>query len=213
MKKILITIAAFVIATGILYSCNARAAEPFTPEQKAAAQTALKEVAKNMGVELPAQPAEKQDGAKPDEKKNTVSWPEVADKVVEKSASFVTTVAETLQKAAPEVFRVMVRQQYAVAIGQIIYPLGVMIVFIVAAAVLRRFWKKPATEDYDINEWGPAYPPGWHVLLTLVIPGVVCIIYGTEFFNNLGDSIQRLVNPEFYAIRDLLKMLLAPGSV
>lgn len=207
MKKLLIAVA-------VAFALNTQAAEPFTPEQKSAAQAALKEVAKNMGVELPTQTPAKQDGAKPEEKKEGgKSMADVADKALDLTAGFVATVAGMLQKAAPEVFRVMVRQQYAVAIGQVIYPLGVILVFIIAAVVLRHFWQKPLMKDYDLNEWGPAYPPGWYVLLTLVLPGVVCIVFGVEFFSNLGDSVQRLVNPEYYAIRDLLKMLFAPGSV
>src|SRR5687767_4312518 len=49
---------------------------------------------------------------------------DVADKVVDLGARAIAQAAGTVQKVAPEVWRIMIRQQYAKAAGLLVVPTG-----------------------------------------------------------------------------------------
>lgn len=51
----------------------------------------------------------------------------------------------------------------------------------------------------------------WKVGLVYVIPAGVLLVCGVWLVISGAEAVKVFINPEFYAIRDLLKMLMRPG--
>ncbi len=130
---------------------------------------------------------------------------DVADKALNMVGGLVASVSETLQKVAPEIWKIMIRQQYAKAIGDLILPIVLLLMCVAYWAIIKRGWVKDphACEDARI----------WRVVMVTGVPIFFGIIFTIWTAVSLSDSIKYLINPEYYAVRDLLLMLLRPGAV
>jgi len=105
---------------------------------------------------------------------------------------------ETLKKIAPDVWDIMVRQQYAKAIGEPVVAFA--LVFI---AMLMKKYLGSLKVDGDANI---ARNVGVGAsIIGAIISGIVFVYY-------FSDSIMILINPRYYAIKDLLSLLLNKGS-
>ena len=131
------------------------------------------------------------------------SFADVADKGLDMVKNLVITLAETLEKVAPEIWRVMVRQQYAKAISGLVLPWGLFLVTILYTVILKKIWKDENLDSED---------RAWRGGLTTFLPFVAGIVFAIWGCVNLKDSVLLLINPEYYAIRDLLIMILSPGT-
>jgi hypothetical protein len=144
--------------------------------------------------------------AKPEEKRKTVA--DVADKAVDMVDRLVTQAAGSIQKVAPDVWRIMIRQQYAKAISGISTPLLLIIVTIICFRVMKKWWhidyKSKDYEDIDKT---------WHFIITQLVPFAACLILGIWLSVAITASVAYLINPEYYAVRDMLMMILNKGQV
>jgi hypothetical protein len=172
--------------------------EAFTDEEKRQALEALKTIADSFGTAPQTAPQAQAQQAAPQK-----SMADVADKALEISTKYIGQVAAILEKAAPQVWRVMVMQQYAKAFGELSGPLTLFFLTWVTAFTTRRFWK--LDEDAHEDEMN------WRIALTMFAPAVLMFISFATFGWRLSDSIMYLINPEYYAIKDLLSMLLKGG--
>lgn len=155
----------------------------------------LKEV---FGVGQPAQ--NKEQNVQP---KKTMA--DVADRALDMVGSLVASTASTLQKVAPDVWRIMIRQQYAKIASWLTIPWGVLIVTLVYARYAKprlAEWAKGRSEDARTTS----------AAFGSVIPTVICFASGVVGIIYLGRSMRILINPEYYAIRDLLALVMGPGS-
>lgn len=159
-----------------------------------------------------AQPTKTPDGkTAPPEK----TMADVADKVLDMSAKYITQIASMVEQVAPKVWRVMIIQQYAKAAGQVMNPLLTMLVMIVYSVVFRKMWKLPDGEkndkffDYEI----PLTQRGARGLVTFLFPLVVGTISALVFVNHLSDAAMYIINPDYYALKDLLRLVFNPGSM
>ena len=122
----------------------------------------------------------------------------------------VTSVSKTLESVAPQVWRIMIRQQYAKAIADLVLPWALFAMVILYWVIMNKKWVIPVKEGgYDRYEEE-------RVARAILATGVP-IVAGIAFFcwgaYALANSIKYLVNPEYYAVRDLLIMLLNPSGV
>ena len=192
------------------------AATGLTPDQEALVRQQLSGLAKAMGVEVVAAadqaPAAQapapaaQPAPAPAPPKKTMA--DVADKALDMATGFVTQISASMQKVAPEVWRIMIMQQYAKAIGDLVLPLGLVLMVIIYAFVARKKWK--LAEDQN-NDWKDS-EHNWHFAVTACLPLVLGAIFAICTVVALSDSIKYLVNPEYYAVKDLLTMLLNRGQ-
>lgn len=170
--------------------------DTFTPEERKQALEALSSIAKTFE-------------AKPQElatKAPQKTMADVADKALDISTKYIGQVAGVLEKAAPRVWAIMVKQQYAKAIGEVIGPIIWLVISILISVFIRSFWKVPEPVDRHDDE------RVFRNVCTLVIPGIIGLIAGGFLASRLADSAMYLVNPEFYAVQDLVRLLLRPGS-
>jgi len=199
MKKMLLVIFCMILLSlpgylGAQASATSTAAQALSPDDAAKAKVELKALADAFGVS-----AEKTVPATKNETHKTVG--DAADKALDLVNSAVASVSATLEKIAPHVWEIMIRQQYARAIGGLIVPWGMILLILLYLKIIRANWK---TEGIEVSsdEWWARF---WFVKF---IPGAIGLIVAIWGFNRLSDSIMYLVNPEYYAVRDIITMLL-----
>lgn len=158
-----------------------------TAEQRAALQADLHTLAVGFGVEP----------AKPD---TTKTMAEVSDRALGLLEKSVSTVAAGVEKGAPQVWRVAIRQQYAKAIALLIAPLGWFLAMLVLVVIV---FRKARGWIYSSDAW---QDPGAFIVLLLLLAPVA--ISGGILLDRLTSSVLYLVNPEWYALRDLVQLLL-----
>lgn len=156
----------------------------------------LKEV---FGIEKAPQAQPSQNQQQPAQKKTVV---DVADKALDMVNKMVADIAATLNNVAPEVWRIMMKQQYAQAISDLIVPWGLLLFsFCYMKAFGRTFGVKwMVKEESDIGDFKR--------VVGYAIPVCAMVITGIWGIVNLAGSIKILINPEFYAIKNLVLILL-----
>lgn len=178
----------------------------------------LKEAAGVLGNAFGVKPKEdppKQEQKQP-EPPTQKTLADVADKGLEMVKSFVATLSETLKNIAPQVWRVMVRQQYAKAFGELITPWGLFLVVLIFHFIVRRSWTPivaPDTtgksDEQKRNIQGEyEFMVGFRrviIIIGPIIAGSATAVWGVL---RIRDAALLLINPEYYAIQDLLKMIL-----
>ncbi len=142
--------------------------------------------------------------APPEEKQRTAV--DVADRVLDMFGSAVVSVASQIEQHAPLLWKVMVKQQYAKAVADVIPSLGWILVALLAHFVVRRKWQKPS----DNTEEGLQFL--WH-FVTWVVPLALGIIGVSSFVVSASDSVKFVINPEYYAVRDILLMVMNPSGM
>lgn len=147
-------------------------------------------------------PKEKGEQRSATESNKTVA--DVLDKALDLVSGSIATIAAGVEKAAPHVWRIMIRQQYANAVGDLILPWGLFIVVLIYYKVLKNKWPKPEKtgSSDDIT------PRDAWIIFVAVVPLGFGIIFGFWGIQNLTDSAKILINPEYYAIKDLIAIIL-----
>lgn len=129
---------------------------------------------------------------------------DVADDALQLTKGLVVSISETLQKVAPNVWRIMIKQQYVKSVSGVLVSWGIFFIFLVYTKVLQKKWmlgEHPSDDEKTAR-----------VALVIVIPILVCIGSGIVGVVCIANAFKYIINPEFYAIRDLLIMLLGSGS-
>lgn len=171
----------------------------FTAEDKARAQAQMKQLGELFGVEQPKPKAEEKQ-----EQPKTIA--DVADKGLDMIGNMVGKIAVQVEKVAPKIWEVMVLQQYAKAISGLIVPWGIVILTLMYIFFIRKIFKPSG----DSSDWDPN---GGYVWFTMLLPGLIILGTGIWGLVRLSDAILYLVNPDYYAVRDLVKLLLAPATM
>jgi hypothetical protein len=165
-----------------------------SPADAASAKEALATLGKAFGV----QPAET-----PPQEGEHKTMGDVADKTIDLVGKAVASVSSTLEKVAPHVWQIMVRQQYANAVGDLLIPWGLVGLILVLFLTLKKMWvTTPTGRDYMSNEQIS------QLVFSRILPTVGMLAFGIWGVIALGESIKILINPEYYAVRDIITMLL-----
>lgn len=175
---------------------------PMSAEDAAKLRMQLKQLGVVFGVDQPAAPVKEGETAPP--QKNMA---EVADRALSMVSGMIASVSQTVEKAAPEVWRIMILQQYAKALGTMLTPLLMCILVIGYYQFAKRKigqadWKEPWGE----TEWSQFW-------LSLAVPVFFGVWFGIWFCSALSSSVTFLINPEYYAVRDILIMVMNPGQL
>lgn len=167
-----------------------------------AVQKGVQELGKLFNIETPKQPEPA--ASAPSNAEKTVA--QVMDKAIDKVSDVVGAMAQAINNIAPEVWRIMLKQQYAKAIMACVVPVGVILILLAYMGLVGKYWKpEKKTSAYEMTEWEA------RMACVRVIPIALTCVAALWFFNRLADSIALLINPEFYAIQDLLRMILNKG--
>lgn len=199
---------------GTLSHAQTKPAEP-APQQLNSTQVQqdLAPLATAFGVKTPdtptAEPEPEAATPAPSQTEKTVAG--VADRALDMVENVTVSISNSLKTMAPEVWRIMIRQQYAKAISGPLGPLG----WIIAALLLWKIgwatWPKMAGESFDSK--GEMTDAGFNNICRVVflkaIPLITITISTLFLVGEIRDSILYLVNPEYYAIKDLLESIMS----
>ncbi len=135
---------------------------------------------------------------------------DVLDKGVDMFAGYVTSVSEMIKNIAPDVWRIMIRQQYAKAVSYVIQPFFFLLMVFVYHWFAKR-WFKISAEDklVDFSTDGLSWRTGFLSIIPM-IAGLGC---GIWFTLGLSSAMQILINPEYYALKDLISMILGKQTM
>lgn len=169
------------------------ATQALSPEDIKSLQDQINQLSKVVGADTPA--------SKTSEKTNdhkTVA--DVADKALSMFSGLVASLSDSMKKIAPHIWEIMVRQQYATAIGNVIVPLLLLLTSALYMIGIRKYWSSP---DEDTNTDTIAVK----VVFRSVIPLILMAIFSIYSVIEIANSVQMLINPEYYALKDLLSLV------
>jgi len=139
---------------------------------------------------------------------------DVLDKGVDKISGFVTSLEGMISKYSPEVWRIMVTQQYSKAVGYpLYYALVVLVILIIGRVIGKCFGVTsikgifvPTDADMNGREHYDIYKPRYwfRVFGAGVVPIAIAIPFIFAFLYYATESIMIVVNPEYYAIKDII---------
>lgn len=194
MKQIVIV--SVLLLSGVSYA-----------EEKEAVSPKLQELAKVVATDQIEKSAEKAAAPKA---------ADVADKALDMVRGAVSSVVDGVSKAAPQVWRVMVRQRYIKAATTVLLPWGLfLLVFAYYGYIKKAFdWeaRKAREKEDPRNNYISQDQMSAYLILGQIIPGILWVAFGIWGIVALSDSICYLLNPEYYAIRDMLLMALHPST-
>jgi hypothetical protein len=215
MKKLILAIGIALSLSAMSPSYAADAGKgSVTREDAAAVQKGVEELGQMFGVEKP-----KPTQHVPVAPAQTKTVADVMDKAVDKISDVVGAMAQAINNVAPDVWRIMLKQQYAKAISEVVVPTVFGIILVVAWLCLRALRVRIKKADPDVtfckkNEEGKSTDDPTLYGGAAIIMWIIGVIFGFDalwFGNRLADSSLLLINPEFYAIQDLLRMILNKG--
>lgn len=156
-----------------------------------------------MGVTPTSQPAKSPagDGGK--------TAADVADRALNMVQGLVAQVSTSLEAVAPKVWGIMVRQQYAKAIFNILTPILLFLGFF----GFYKYGTKLAEQHKDDRPGSGEFDYQILAGFIRVISFCVLVIMTIWFSVNMAEAAKYLINPEYYAVRDILVMITNPGSI
>jgi len=150
----------------------------------------------------------------------SVTAADVADKALVMLGSAVGNIANKLKEISPEVWRIMVRQQYAKAAATLVYPLSWAFGALFISVILRKFlWKTTDITARREALKNRVYQDGLddeqfiHTIVTGVVPLLIVAIALIVTGYHAAEAISWVINPEFYAIRDIFILVLKPTAL
>jgi hypothetical protein len=173
-----------------------------SPDQMKVIKDNLRGISDVMGVPKPEEAA-----AKPDTP--TKSMADVADHALEMMSGLVVKVAGTLEKVAPKFWAIMVKQQYAKAVADTIVPVS-LTAFALAWGLYfkKKLGYPPLTQT---NSWTDSqWVQFWFAIL---IPAAGLCAFFVWSAIAVSDAAKYVINPEYYAVRDILMMFSQPGNM
>lgn len=137
-----------------------------------------------------------------------IKIPDVVDKALDKFGSATTVIYENVKKAAPQVWMIMMLQQYAKAVVGLLGPLLWLLMIFLFYRFISKHWTPAADEIWDKN-WGTKRSGfWWRGFFTKILPIFAGFIACWVLAVQAKVSMLLFINPEYYAIRDLLILLL-----
>ena len=198
MNRTALFIIAFVALRARAEDAPAPQPKPaLSAEEAARLRNELRGVAEALGIPQSAAP--------PAQSKAEKTVAQVADRALDMVGGMVANVAVSMQKVAPEIWRIMIRQQYAKAVADLGTPIGVLILVLVWHLIARRLWGVAKWKDCDGDaSVGFAFT-------RVLVPCCGALSGAAWFIVAFSNSVKYVINPEFYAVRDLLTLVLNPG--
>lgn len=203
VRSLIVLAAAFIAAAPLIAQAQSSGPEVAAPVASAEALNAKELEALTSAVTMLQKSfaVDERGNKKEPTQEQTTTMAEVADKVVTLGARAIAQAADSVEKVAPKVWGVMVRQQYAKAIGDLTVP---FVGFVIALVIFVR------TKAFRIRVWQNNTLNEDAFMAIAIVAALIAAAFW--FAYALSNSVMYLINPEFYAFRDLLVMILNKGQ-
>ena len=183
--------------------------QPFSNDDKAKAQEKMRELGQLFGVTPSPSP-----GASPAGSPEGKTMADVADKALDKVSDAVGQISQQVQNVAPHIWRIMIKQQYAKALSILIAPWGLFLITLIFAKFMNRYWKFDKTQAVFSDVTGEFLTErGLGGIIRTFIPFLLGLVFSIWGVIAASNAVPMIINPEYYAVQDLLRMLLNPGSI
>jgi cytochrome bd-type quinol oxidase subunit 2 len=103
----------------------------------------------------------------------------------------LTPIANKLGQGAGHLYEVFIRQQYVHGISEFIWAGGLLILAILATCLF--FYSKKRCEEESYSDWA----------LGVGVGGVATLAFLLISFGLIADGAMHILNPEYYAIKDI----------
>lgn len=218
MKKLAASIlVAVLLFAGMTYAQTATQADSAArAQQQASEQQTIAAINALIGyVGKYATPADSAAQAKDTTGNKHATWGGIFDKALGMFSGAISKIAETLEQAAPYVWKIMVLQQYAKAAGGIAIPLGFLLFLFFYHHYINKWWTGKADETFDemssdSSSYSKSTGQGWgfRVFFCRFIPLVGGLFVGGFLISAIQNAVLYTMNPYYYAIRDMIVLLL-----
>jgi hypothetical protein len=115
------------------------------------------------------------------------------DKVMAKATEYIDALAAKLGVAAEHVYGILVKQAFAEGIVSLAIGVLLLIGLIIGLVFAVKAFKEIA-DGLDVFE----------LTLLIAIPVVIAFAVGASTLGQLTDGIKHVINPEYYAIKEIL---------
>lgn len=124
---------------------------------------------------------------------------DVADQALTMLSGAASKISDMLQKTAPEVWRIMIRQQYTEAVRDTSVSALFLLLTVVTYFSTRKYLKIDETVWKYSTEQDWKHVCKWFILGGNLVAAIVFICY-------LAGSIGQVMNPEYYAIKNMFEL-------
>lgn len=130
---------------------------------------------------------------------------EQTQQIIDQVQLGITKASEALGVAAPQLWDILIKQQYVEAISNIATFLVTLIVAGIYVIVLKKVVN--SDKSYDEDSWGREIKP--YILVPLIVTGVLISMFLLFAFLDAlsSDTIGKLINPAYYAIQDIANFI------
>lgn len=120
----------------------------------------------------------------------------------DKFGSYINELAKQLGVAAEHVYGVLIRQQYTEAIGSLVQDFVWIVVWIMMIIFIVKGWKRA-------NYWLSKGDDGWQygMIIATVFCSIASIFILVFVTADLKEAIMKLLNPEYYALKDIMDFI------
>jgi hypothetical protein len=132
----------------------------------------------------------------------TKTLADVGDRALDLAEGMIQSISSKMEDIAPKVWGILIRQQYGKAMANLVVPIGLILLILVFRWRVRHNWQNRWTESPICKFW-----------FTLILPLAAIFGLGCWGAVEIKDSVKFLINPEYYAIRDLISLLLGKGQL
>ena len=118
---------------------------------------------------------------------------ETFNAMIDKLTPLFNSIAAKIGEGAQWGWGVMIRQEYVTAVDDFIWAIFALIATIVLIWGAKRFYKAFLEDD----DWMPG----------IVVCTILAAIAAAVFFGLMDDGIQHIVNPSYFAIKDVASFI------
>lgn len=116
----------------------------------------------------------------------------------------IKPIADKIGQGAQHLYEIYVKQQYISGINELIFGCGMGLVLLITGVVVFRLGLKSSQNDkYEYDDW----PLG--IMIAGPIVGLLGLILIVAFGS---DGIQHIINPEYFAIEDIIHAVTGNGG-
>jgi hypothetical protein len=146
------------------------------------------------------------------------------DKGLDMAKETVVYLAAKIEQVAPQLWQILRVQQYVKGAISLINPLGFLFVILLYRYLLLKWWKpqpgdddatapvKKMVRDSDGDNWPVPTHKGWRGLLSIALPLAMLVVGGIWFYSSISNAAGYFINPNYYALKDIIILVKNPGA-
>lgn len=143
-----------------------------------------------------------------------ITWADVGYEALETFKVYAADIASYVNDKAPLVMEILIRKKIADAVGDLALPLFLLIASLIAWRILLKTWKVPVCNPENVKLSGETdnltlNNRKWlRIVFANIIPTGFVFILSFVSASYLISSFKIFVVPEYYAVQDLVLILL-----